>query len=124
MKNLILFILIIFTINLNAAKVLGSGSIYPDMLAALEQNHLQVTADDIDEKKLESLLKLISSYMKSMTDIQKIFQMLRDNPFESDKKTDKFPFERIIINDEKSYKLAKDLLIRINEVRGSYIKKE
>lgn len=94
-----------------------------NMAEAIKEK-MQVTADDIDEKKLEALLKLISSYMKSMTDIQKLFQMLRDNPIDSNIKTEKFPFERIIINDEKSYKLAKDLLIRINEVRSSYLKEE
>jgi hypothetical protein len=52
-----------------------------------------------------------------MTDIQKIFQMLRTIPFNINKKEEKYPFEKIIHDDKEAFLLASNLLSRVNEVR-------
>jgi hypothetical protein len=88
-----------------------------DDLSKAIKNKMILQSDKIDEKKLEQLLKLISSYMKSMTDIQKIFQMLRTIPFNINKKEEKYPFEKIIHDDKEAFLLASNLLSRVNEVR-------
>jgi hypothetical protein len=99
-----------------ANQIIEVAGSLDDMANAIKEK-MQISSEKIDEKKLEALLKLISSYMKSMTEIQKIFQMLRSIPYDQSQKDEKFPFEKIIINDEKSFELASKLLSRINEVR-------
>jgi len=88
-----------------------------DDLSNAIRDKMILSSNKIDEKKLEALLKLISSYMKSMTDIHKIFHTLRTIKLNLDQKEEKFPFENVILNDKKSYLLASELLSRVNEVR-------
>jgi hypothetical protein len=92
-----------------------------DDLSKAIKDKLILQSEKVDEKNLEQLLKLISSYMKSMSDIQKIFQMLRTIPFNINEKEEKYPFEKIIQNDDEAFLLASKLLSRINEVRNKEV---
>ena len=93
-----------------------SGSL--DKMASAIKDKIHSASDDIDDKKIDSLLKLINSYMKSISDIQKIFQMISDIPIPEHESEESIPFGKIIINDENAYDLASKLLIRINKIRS------
>jgi len=100
-----------------AKQIIEVADSLDDLSIAIKEK-LILHSNKIDEKKLEQLLRLISSYMKSMTEIQKIFQILRTIPFNFDQKEEKYPFEKIIQNDEEAFDLARKLLKRINDIRS------
>lgn len=90
-----------------------------DSMANAIKDKISSASDDFDDKRIDSLLKMINSYMKSISDIQKIFQMISDIPIPPHDKEERIPFSEIIINDQNAYDLASKLLVRINKVKAN-----